>query len=332
MLLVLPVAVVLGAGAGGLEPSLRVLGPLSTFGLPIVAMIGFLWEDWPGTRLRPGWSGLLDTVLIVVGAVVFTFAGQLVVYGRIDLRGVFDPTPGATHAPTFPATLPLAAAVFVAMLQLALVSEGWPARRLGRLASGPAALVASWAIGVGFYLLLIQTHPKPGSGLRALSGPLSGAQLGALLVAVGVWQVWFYVVMRGWPFVRVTQRALRLFAANAVVIAAGVVTYTAFHRLGGSPSTFSSVGAPIVGAALLYGMLFDDWPLSAALSGRERLIALGIVVLVSIALYATLSAIAHEASWTTSKPEEWVSYAGNAIGAGVILHVAIGQRWPFAAA
>src|SRR5436189_50092 len=52
LVLVVPVAVVLGAGAGGLEPSLRVLGPLSTFGLPVVAMIAFWWEDWPGTRLK----------------------------------------------------------------------------------------------------------------------------------------------------------------------------------------------------------------------------------------------------------------------------------------
>ena len=62
-MLVVPVAVVLGAGAGGLEPSLRVLGPLSTFGLPVVAMIAFWWEDWPGTRLKAPLSGLLDTVL-----------------------------------------------------------------------------------------------------------------------------------------------------------------------------------------------------------------------------------------------------------------------------
>ena len=30
------------------------------------------------------------------------------------------------------------------------------------------------------------------------------------------------------------------------------------------------------------------------------------------------------------EPEDWVAHAGlNAIGAGVILHVAIGKRWPF---
>ncbi|HEY2651016.1 MAG TPA: hypothetical protein VGI50_03775, partial [Solirubrobacteraceae bacterium] len=88
ILLVLPVAVVLGVGAGGLQSSLRVLGPLSTFGLPVVAMIAFWWEDWPGTRLQAPMSGLLDTVLVVLGAVLLTLLGQLVV-GHFNLRGVF---------------------------------------------------------------------------------------------------------------------------------------------------------------------------------------------------------------------------------------------------
>jgi hypothetical protein len=50
-------------------------------------------------------------------------------------------------------------------------------------------------------------------------------------------------------------------------------------------------------------------------------------------LYAVLEALAHAAGWTRAAPEEWTAYAGlNAIGAAVILHVAIGRRWPFAAA
>jgi hypothetical protein len=54
-------------------------------------------------------------------------------------------------------------------------------------------------------------------------------------------------------------------------------------------------------------------------------------VLVAAALYGALTALAHQANWTTATPEEWVAYAGlNAIGVGVILHVAIGRRWPFA--
>ena len=52
---------------GGPERSLLVLGPMSTFGLPLVAMIAFWSEDWPRTIVRPPLSGLVDTVLVAVG-------------------------------------------------------------------------------------------------------------------------------------------------------------------------------------------------------------------------------------------------------------------------
>ena len=53
----------------------------------------------------------------------------------------------------------------------------------------------------------------------------------------------------------------------------------------------------------------------------------------SAVLYAGLQAIADAATWTRAVPEEWTGHAAlNAIGAGVILHVAIGRRWPFAGA
>ena len=329
-LLVLPVAVFLGVGAGGLEPSLRVLGPLSTFGLPVVAMIAFWWEDWPGSRLRPGWSGLLNTALVVAGAVLLTFAGQMVV-GRVDLRGVFDPTPGAGDAPTFPATMPLAAGFFVVMLQLTLVSEGWPLRRLGRLASGPTALVISAGIAVGLYVLVVRFHPAPGSGLRPRSGPLSGGELGGLLVAVGVWQVWFFVAMRGWPFAEAASRALRLVTANLLVVGAGVLTFAVLRGvLGWSASTVSAAGGSVVAAVLLQAMLFEGWPRSDDRPDRERLTTLGAVTILAGLLYGGLTAVARNAYWTIATPDEWVAYAGlNAIGAAVILHVAIGGRWPF---
>jgi hypothetical protein len=44
--------------------------------------------------------------------------------------------------------MPLAGAIFVVMLELTLVSEGWPLRRLGRFTGGVAALAAAWAIGL----------------------------------------------------------------------------------------------------------------------------------------------------------------------------------------
>src|SRR5262249_7571621 len=51
LLVVIPVAAVLAIGAGG-EGSTVILGPFVTYSLPLVAMVAFWWEDWPGTRLR----------------------------------------------------------------------------------------------------------------------------------------------------------------------------------------------------------------------------------------------------------------------------------------
>jgi hypothetical protein len=334
LLLVAPVAVLLSVGAGSLQASLRVLGPLSTFALPVVAMIAFWWEDWPGTRLKAPLSGFLNTVLVIAGGVVLTFIGQLVV-GHGDVRGIFDATPAPHSSPTFPATMPLAGAFFVVMLQLTLVGEGWPLRRLGRIASAPIAVLAAWAIALTLYLLLVRTHPKPGSGLYFRGGgPLSGAEFGAILTAIGLWQAWFYVALRGWPFAQVTSRAVRLPLANLTVIVAGVVTYVVLHSaIGLTPPKASAVAGAALTAALLRGMLFEASPRSGDNPAHDRLIILGTVALLAAALYAALTAIAHQARWTTATPEEWVTYAGlNAIGLGVILHVGIGRRWPFAAA
>ena len=331
ILLVVPVAVLLGIGGGGLEPSLRVLGPLSTFSLPVVAMIAFWWEDWPGTRLHAPLSGILDTILVIVGGVLLTLLGQLVV-GHLNVGGAFETTPGPRSSPTFPATMPLAGAFFVVMLQLTLVGEGWPLRRLGRIASGPIAVVAAWAIALTLYLLLVRTHAKPGSGLYSRSGgPLSGAEFGAIITAIGLWQVWFYVALRGWPFANIASRAVRLPFANLIVIVAGVVTYVILRNaIGLTPTKASAVAGVALTAVLLRGMLFEGLPRSGDQPARERLITLGTVALAAAALYAALTAIAHHARWTTATPEEWVTYAGlNAIGLGVILHVGIGRRWPF---
>jgi hypothetical protein len=331
LLLVLPVAILLGAGAGGLQTSLRVLGPLSTFGLPVVAMIAFWWEDWPGMRLQAPLSGLVNTVLAVVGAVLLTFLGQLVV-GHLDLQGIFDPPSGGGHSPTFPATMPLAGAFFVVMLEITLVGEGWPLRRLGRFASGPVALAVAWGVALTLYLLLVPAGGTPGSGLYVRTGgPLAGGTFGAVLTAIGLWQVSFYVALRGWPFSRVDSRAVRLTVANTVVILAGIVTYVLMHdALGLTPTLISAVAGAALAAVLLQGMLFDGVPRLANHPGRERLITVGVVMLLAAGLYAGLTAIAHQARWTTATPEEWVSYAClDAIGLGVILHVGIGRRWPF---
>ena len=318
--LVVPVMVVLGAGWGGPERSLLVLGPMSTFALPVIAMIAFWWEDWPGTLLRPPLTGFVDTVLVAVGGIVLTIAGQAVV-ARVDLRGVFDPTAGAGHAPTFPGTMPLAGAIFVVMLELTLVTEGWPLRRLNRVAAGLVTLAVAWGIAILLYETLVAGH-----------GPVQGGEFGGALVCIGVLQVAFYVVLRGWPFCLLGSRARRLGAANLAVIAGGVVLYLALAGAAHLDSaTISAVAGSAVAAGLVVGMLFEGWLDSILPSARARLAKTVGVAGTTVLLYVCLRAYAHAVGWTHAEPEEWIAYAGlNAIGAGVILHVAIGHRWPFA--
>ena len=158
----------------------------------------------------------------------------------------------------------LAGATFTAMLQLSLVCERWPLGRLGRLWSGIAALVLSWVIGVSAYFLFVNIGYLPvaervAAGLRDPGGPVSRADFGAALIAVGVWQAVLFIALRGW--------ALTL--------------------------AFTAVAA--------------------------------------LVLYRVLATYAGGVRWIRAAPEDWITSASLSFaGAGVILHVGIGLRWPFA--
>jgi hypothetical protein len=323
LLLVVPVAVLIAVGAGGPEPSALVLGPLVTFALPAVTMIAFWWEDWPGSSLRPGWSGLLDTGLVIIAAILLAMLGQIVV-GHLDLRGIFDPAPGPGHLSTYPATLPLAGAAFVAMLQLTLVCEGWPLRRLGRFTAGIAALVVSWVVALALYVAVVEVDAVPGSGLSAHTGPLPGAEIGAVLVVIGAWQVLLFVTWRGWPFAGRRQRWQRIVGGNLVVLGGALLTYAVVHHLAGVPTAVTTAAAgSFIAAGLVIGMLFEGWI-------RSHVGSFLAVLFLAVALYLLLTACADNLFWTRATPQEWVGHVAlNSIGVSVVLHVGIGRRWPF---
>ena len=322
LLLVVPIAVLLAIGAGG-NGSTRLLAPLVTFSLPLVVMIAFWWEDWPGTRLRSSWSGWADTVLIVAGAIVLTAVGQTLA-GRLDPVALFDPSPGPGHVPTFPATMPLAGLAFVATLEITLVGEGWPFRRLHPLVAGPIVVLIAWAIAIAGYLTVVQVEPPAGSDVIARDGPVPGAVLGAVLVLIGAWQVLCFVVWRGWPFVTVASRAVRLTIAHVTVIGGGIVSYLVLRQLLElTPSRIAALSGCFIAAGLLIGMLFEGW-----LSNRAALlvITLTLTAVSAVALQATAGAM----HLTHSAADDWVGHATlNALAVSTILHVAIGRRWPF---
>lgn len=327
--LVIPAAVLLAFAVDGAQGSTIVLGPLAVFALAPTAMIAFWWENWPGTRFRASWSGWADTLLIVVIAVVLTIAGQLLV-GHIDLRGIFSPNPGPGHSPVFPITLPLAGAAFVAIMQLTFVCERWPFQRLGSTIGGLGALVAAWALAVLLFFGLVDFHPASDSGLKALDGPLAPAELGALLVLTGLWQVWFYIAWDGWPFTPLARRGRRLVAGNAVVVAAAIVTFLLGDAAGLAAVTMIALAGSFIAAALLLGLLFEGWLPGAPKPSASRLITIVLDLALAVIFYAVVNAYAKHLHWTIAHSTEWIAHVMlNAIAFSVILHVAIGRRWPF---
>jgi len=325
----------LALGTGSTRTSLLILGPISTFALPAVAMVAFWWNDWPGSRLTTPWTGLIDTLLVAAAAVVLTIAGQAIVE-RSDLRGVFQASPGPAVPATFPATLALAGAAFTAMLQLSLVCERWPLGGGGRLRSGIAALPISWAIGTGAYFLFVNLDAMPAAeraaGLRNPGGPIAGPEFGSALTAVGLWQAVFFIALRGWPVNTITRRPARLLAGNALVIGLGALAYLVLRNLAHwQPDAISAACGCIISATLIVAMLFDGWPAARLPPAPARALTLALTALVALALDRALAAYADSIRWTRATPNEWITTAAlSFIGAGIILHVGIGLRWPFA--
>jgi hypothetical protein len=336
LLLAAVVFFALALGTGSTGTSLLILGPVATFALPAVAVIAFWWNDWPGSKLTKPWTGLIDTVLVVAASVVLTIAGQAIVE-RSDIRAVFDASPGPGVPVTFPATLALAGAAFTAMLQLSLVCERWPLGGTGRLWSGVAALALSWAAGIGAYFLFVNLDAVPAAvraadGLRNPGGPVAASDFGSALIAVGVWQAVFFIALRGWPINTIANRASRLLAGNALVIGLGTLTYLGLRNLAHwQPAAIGAVCGCVISAALIVAMLFDGWP-AGRLSGQPgRALTLALTAIVAAGLNRALAAYADSVHWTRATPDEWITTAAlSFIGAGIILHVGIGLRWPFA--
>ena len=326
----------LALGAGSTQASLLILGPISSFALPVVAMIAFWWNDWPGSRLTIPWTGLIDTVVVIAASVVLAIAGQAIIE-RPDIRGVLEANPGPGVPATFPATLALAGAAFTAMLQLSLVCERWPLSGTGRLRSGIAALALSWTVGTGAYFLFVNLDTVPAAeraatGLRNPGGPIAGPDFGSALIAVGLWQAVFFIALRGWPLNIITGRPGRLIAGNALVIGFGALTYMVLRNLAHwQPAAVGAVCGCLISAVLVVAMLFEGWPAARLSPGPGRALTLALTAGVAFALNRALARYADNVHWARATPDEWITTAAlSFIGAGIILHVGLGLRWPFA--
>ncbi|MEV7039684.1 hypothetical protein [Amycolatopsis sp. NPDC051061] len=291
---VLPVTALLAAGAGGPATTLEALGPPVTFALPIVAMIAFWWEDWPGSLLRGGWSGLSDTALVVAGGAALTLLARAV---------------------TGTASVPLAAGIFTLMLQLTLVGEGWPLRGRGSRWPGVAALAVCWIAGLALYLALVRT------------GLVPAEDYGAWFAVLGAWQMVWYVALRGWPFARIRRRAVRLATAHGAVLACAWTTYAV-----APPDRLPPVAGAAIASALVVAMLFEAWPAIRLTPLPGRSLVLVLVALLTVALSAALPLVARWAGVPERLVTGWTTHTTlNALSLAVILHVAVWRRWPASA-
>jgi hypothetical protein len=140
-----------------------------------------------------------------------------------------------------------------------------------------------------------------------------------------------FIGLRGWPVNLLARRPGRLLAGNALVIGLGAATYVMLRNLAGWPP--DAIGAAcgcVISAVLIVAMLFEGWPATRLPPGPARAVTLALAALVALALNCALAAYADGVAWIRATPDDWVATAAlSFLGAGIILHVGIGLRWPF---
>ena len=143
----------------------------------------------------------------------------------------------------------------------------------------------------------------------------------------------FFIALRGWPVNTITSRPHRLLAGNGLVLGLGILTYLVFRNVAHwQPAAISAVCGCVISAALIVAMLFEGWPVARLAPAPSRALTLALTAVVALALNRALAAYAHSVHWAKGTPDDWITTAAlSFIGAGIILHVGIGLRWPFAA-
>ena len=317
----------------GVVQSLETIAATSTFWLPVLLVVAAWWHGWPGslTKSRPG-AGIVNTVIFIVAALVLTGIAQVIV-GKADFGAIFHA--GGTF-PTFPFLVPLAATIFIAMLQLTFVCDRWPFERMKPIPAGLSALVLCWAIGLLVYFTVINWNflPAPARaamGLRNPSGPVNALDFIAWLVCLVPFQLIFFQLLSGWPFREFENRVSRLVTSNVFVIGAGWLTYLFLANVlrWPGPTIIGAVGTVAVGVNFS-SMAFEDYPFHHEKPSMARLglvmNALGMAFLTYFVLRAIGNALA---TWTNPPVELFIGINSlNFIGAQVILVYAIWGRWP----
>src|SRR5689334_21948118 len=110
------------------------------------------------------------------------------------------------------------------------------------------------------------------------------------------------------------------------------VTYAVLHDAAGlAPGTIGAICGCVITAALVVAMLFEGWPAALLRPATGRALTLALTAVVALVLYRVLAAYADGVRWIRAAPEDWIASASLSFArVGIMLHVDIGLRWPFA--
>ncbi len=329
----------------GAQTAVQTVGPVTTFMLPVLILIAVWWQGWPGNGSSRLLGGIINTVVLGVLAIVLMMIAQVIV-GKGDLHGLFiqaiPPNLTKGHFTSFPWLVPLAALIFVTMLQLTFVNERLPLAALGR-AGGVVALVISWGVGLLAYYLFTQWNfllpPPPAGpaiqhliGLHNPGGPITGVNPLHIVdwaVCLAMWQAILFILLRGMPFVGIRGTVPRLLVQNILTLAVAWGTYFLFKDVfDWSIERIAAVCGTAIGGIFVATMLTEGW---VARFGGPGAVVLAAVA-VTLGLFFGLRGLGNlvDAHWKVVPVELWVGLAGlNWIAAIIIAHYALWRRWPF---
>lgn len=324
----------------GAERSLEILGPISTFALPVLVVEALWWHGWPFSRASRPLAGALNTVLIALGSVALAVVGQAIV-GKVDLEGLFSQSAAAERGAFvgFPFLVPLAACVFLVTLQLTFVCKRWPLHQLPNPQAGFAALGLSWALGLVAYLLIANWDFVPAAvqeaiGLSNPGGPMSALHLLGFLTSLAFWQTFLFVLLPTPPTDRILAKMPRLIAANASVLVLGWLSYQLLKNgLDLTIPRISAICGVGVAACLVTGMLFEGWPSRLAPPELIAVARVATLAVLMVAGYLGLKALGNAvADWSSAPVELWIAVGSlNYIASAIVIHYAVFGRWPLTA-
>ena len=325
--------------------SLQILGSVTTFALPILIASALWWHGWPARSPSRAVTGVINTVLIAGLAVVLTALAQAIV-GRGDLAHLLSTTPaghgpGRPAFPSYPWTLPLAALIFLTMIQLTFVCDRRPLRRLGTPGAGIAAVTLSWIVGLAAYELLAHwtaVVPPPvqqALGLSNPGGPVSAFNLLGWTLCVAVWSVLLFIPLKGRVVSRIGSVPARLAAGNLATIALGWATFRLLSGpIGLTVPEIAAACGTVIAASLVAALILEGWParLLTSAPARDGALLATIAVLAAV-LFIVLKVLGNAGTtWPPTNPVYlWMTVCAlNFVAAGSILWYGVFRRWPVA--